>query len=489
MKPWEKYASKDTQSLDGPWAKYAENVSPKEEPGLLSQAAELGSDVLTGVGTAVDYFDAPIRQAIAAPAKMVRGHGIVNSLTDIPAQLGSDPSEAPSFTQIAEMYGIDPRRQKVSSVSIANPMAAFNSDEMIPEEEKVERPSPAELTGAVADTVLGGAGLGLIGKGLSRTAKGLAAPLKATAEASAFKQAGGMLGDFRRAEGKGRLGQLGRAVLDEKVNLPDGSVVPLYKAGDKVEDVAKKAEILKSETGKQIGGVYSGIDEAIANASPEKLKKVFSYERFDPSADAGTLREIISDKFGKKLNGEKVMAAVDPILENMAKRGNSLEETHALRRELDEMVNYAKQTQDLPATQQALKQVRDYVQKKTNKYASEVADVLDLPLAKDLEGLNKKYSNIAEIADISTDKVARNRANRLASPSDYLTGVAGAMTLGPKGLLLGVGNKVARERGAGLLAKGADALSGRAGGLTGDIPMSLSRATSVASNPGRKRGK
>lgn len=442
-------------------------------------AAGAGLAGLQKVGETVDRFSgAPTRAGLLAAVKSDSGDLIgagKNAFAAAKSQFGEDPSLAPTGEQILEESGV-PESYKMR--------VGPNFNEVDVPIRKIG----GFATDIVADPinlVPAGKLSGLIGKGAKAIEEAPNA-MKAFSEGKAIKQAGGMLKDFRRIMGKGRSEDVGQALLRETVGVADESgkikSVPLLKAGDEVEDVAQKSGLLKQQTGEKIGQIYKDIDNKVTDMdflrklSPEEFKKVATSERFEPNKAASELSQMISEKYGKKIDGQKVVARANEILDQVSKRGNSLEDALALKGELDEMVNYSKQTQELPAIQQALVDIRNSIRDKTNKYVDSVAGVLDVENGKELRRLNKLYGNVAEVEKMASDKVARNSANRMLSPSDYFVGGTGAgigaLAGGPAGFLAGaaagVANKVARERGAGILARGAD-LGARA---TGDIaPM------------------
>lgn len=437
------------------------------EPGMLSKVGSAVNDyAIQPLATAIDYTYAPIRQAAMAPVRIAKGE-ISDALLEPIKQLGRSPSEAPTSIQVAEAYGI-PKEKNVSPIAVSNPMMASSYEtNPLDDDSENEKVFPSAQAGMMMDLTFAPA-IDKVAGLAGRKVTSLAQPLKSSSEALALKQSGAMLKDFRRAEGKGKVSQLGRAVLDEVVTLPTESGIKkqkLYRLGDNVEDVAYKANILKEDIGKQIGSVYQVIDDKITDPkvidslTGESIRKINETKRFDPAVDAPEIQRIIAEKFGKKIDGKKVISRVDDILEDIKLRGNSLTDAQELKREIDGKINYAKQTQDLPEIQQALIDIRNYIQTKTNSYVDVVSDAIKFEEGKKLKELNKRYASIAEISEMATDKASRNNANRMFSPTDYLSGAAGYATLGPKGVALAVGNKIARERGPGILASGGDAIS------------------------------
>lgn len=434
-----------------------ESEQPEEESGFdirspvssaLKFGLKTGAKGLQNVGEFVDkYTGAPTRAGLLAG---IKGE---NPLLAAKAQFGEESSQAPTGEQIVGELGMEP--------GFARSAAGFGVDVLA---------DPLNLVPA-------GKLSGLIGKG-AKALEDAPKALKVLSEEKAIKQAGGMLKDFRRLMGKEKIPEVGKALLKETVEVADeaGKIknVPLMKAGDDVEAIAEKSGLLKKQTGEKIGQIYKDIDNKVTDINflrtlpAEDFKKIATAERFDPKISAQELSKTIGEKYGKKIDGEKAVARVNEILDQVSKRGNTLEDALSLKGELDELVNYSKQTQELPIVQQAIIDIRNAIRDKTNNYVEKVADILGVENGKELKRLNKLYGNVAEIEKMSADKVARNAANRMVSPSDYGSGLGGAvigtMSGGPVGGLLtgaaaGAANKLLRERGPGVMARGAELLS------------------------------
>lgn len=151
---YKKVGSDDWAPLDTQSAKAAE-----PEQSTLSKVADVALAPIKAVGTAIDYLDAPIRQAAIAPARIARGEGVVNSLFDIPAQLVKGPSEAPSWKDVYSKYGVPDKPVKMSNLENARPELGLLPDAMFDEADMVNTPSPASRLGFATEMAAGGAGL------------------------------------------------------------------------------------------------------------------------------------------------------------------------------------------------------------------------------------------------------------------------------------------------------------------------------------------
>lgn len=324
--------------------------------------------------------------------------------------------------------------------------------------------------------------------------------LQKISDTTAVKQAGAMLKDFRQLFDKNKLGDIAGTLKNEVVQIPgENGVVTkkILEAGDTFDDVAAKSKVLQDETGKKIGSVYNAIDEKLTDPNlkltPSQLKAIQETPRFNPAIDTSELEHLIRDKFGKKLEGKKVMAKVQGLLEDMKQRSESLTDSLALKGEIDDMINYARSTQDMPMYQQTLKEMRNYIRDKTNVYADKVGGALGVDGAKELSKLNKTYGNAATIYEMASDRVNRESANRMFGLTDTIAGIgvgAGAAAaqgdINPQAFLMGgaagLANRAARKYGPGALSSLTQGLANTAGRLSQSAQV-LKPAVQAISSP------
>lgn len=329
------------------------------------------------------------------------------------------------------------------------------------------------LKGGAIGGLLGGAGQAA-GEGIAagaRAIKGSGEALKKLGQEKAFKATGAMLKDFREAAGKNRIGELGDYLLEKK----------LVKPGANFESIAQGSAKLKEQAGKTIGDVYKKVGEATkVTIDKDKLY--------------GGLIDAVSDpKVRPKVNVDAYDNAMTKIMDDVVGRLDitDVRNVNDAIGDIDDLINYSKRANELPAVQQGYTKIRNELRKIVNKHVDEVADSLgDSKLGEKLRSANKEYQNATQINKISSDRVLREEANRFLSPSDY--GVAGIGSLsgsllgGVQGAALGAGagllNKGARLYGNPLLAKGAVT----AGGLLEKAPglrPSMSLLESAAKAP------
>lgn len=303
---------------------------------------------------------------------------------------------------------------------------------------------------------------GAIGRGVGRAVGSVKKVAGDLSEKAAFKQAGGMLKEFRLAMGRNKLSEIGKDILETKVKVPtEGGALKsetLYKFGDKVDDIARKSNLVKKEVGEEIGSIYKAIDNKLAK-DPQSLSSLKS-RPFNPQEDAAELLSTIEKKYGNKIDGQKVISRAADIVDQIRTRPATMQEALAIKNELDDLINYSKLQQDLPAAQNALIDMRNFIRDRTNKFVEESAESLGVTNGKNIKDLNRKFGNLSTISEMASDKAARESANRAISLTDYIAGGAGFAAAGPGGLLAIGANKLARERGPGMAAVGAKALKG-----------------------------
>jgi hypothetical protein len=275
-------------------------------------------------------------------------------------------------------------------------------------------------------------GVKKVGEGVKNAGKNL----KTYSQNKALKASGAMLKDFRKAVGKKKAGELGQTAIDED----------LVSMGDDIADTAKKAESKVKESGKKIGEIYDKADNvASLNSSDLRgLQNDFieeSSKRLDGTIDADEVAQKI-DKVLSVLHGQK-----NPTFGQLRK----------LRASIDDKINFAKETKDLPAYQEELLHLRN----KVNDLVQSKIGSTNQALKKELLKENKRFSNLAEISKMSKDKMAREESNAAFGLRERISGgvgaTVGAMIGGPVGAGVGavtgaITTKVARKYGTPFVA-------------------------------------
>lgn len=345
--------------------------------------------------------------------------------------------------------------------------------------------SEGKSVSEAADNALteGGKQAAIYGTGEAALQKGVPIAekaLKNLAETSAFKAAGAMLKDFRSAYSQNpqKINELGRTMLDNG----------LVQAGDSVSSIAKKAEVLKRQTGQEIGDVYNKTLDALtdsaktAHVSPE-LRMEIDASGFHPEAQADEMKQAVYNALKGKPGSTQAISKANEVIDELAVNGNHLTPDHALelKGQVDALINWSKKRSDMPLDQEGLLHIRNYINDKIINQVETLDKVMDTPQTKELLRLNKLYGNVSTISNVARDRTLRNAANQSFTLGDKVLaggGLAGGLATGHSlegiaaGAAAGAANHVATKYGAAMTSSLADtAASGLANGVA-DTPVS-----------------
>lgn len=286
------------------------------------------------------------------------------------------------------------------------------------------------ITGAV---VQGGLkGVRKAGEGIKNAGRNL----KTYSQNKSLKASGAMLKDFRKAFGKKKAGELGQTAIDEK----------LVSMGDDIADTAKKAETAVKDSGKKIGAIYGKADDVTSLSSGDirGLNNEFIEES--------------SRRLDGTIDGEDVAGKIEKVLSVLKDNKNpTFGELRKLRASIDDKINFAKETKDLPAYQEELVHLRNKIQDMVKQKIGKANPELSRQLARE----NKRFSNLSDISKMSRDKMAREESNSAFGLRERISGGVGAATGaiigGPVGAGVGavtgaITTKVARKYGTPFVA-------------------------------------
>lgn len=322
-------------------------------------------------------------------------------------------------------------------------------------QERLKNAGMGALTGLIAQGSI---------EGIAKAARGIRAipnNLKRFSEIKSFKASGAMLKDFRREFGRKKVNDIGRSMLDYKI----------VSLGDDVADIAKKAEIMRSEVGGNISKLYGGADELVTarlnTLKPEQAKKIL-----DNSLNTSRLRSEFLQEMGSRLknnvNRNKVTKQMRQTLDDIAELGDglTLQKWKELRESLDDSIDFAKKN-ELGTVKGELVSLRNKMQDMAKKKLGAIDDVFGGSRLKEINKFNKDYGNLKTVSDMAKDKVAREEANALMGLRERISGgvgaVVGGMAAGPMGALAGgalgsVATKAMRQYGNPATARIADSL-------------------------------
>lgn len=303
-----------------------------------------------------------------------------------------------------------------------------------------------------------GAAIGGTLSGAASKIPDAAEALNNLAETKAFKAAGAMLKDFRKAAATGQVQDTGRFILDNG----------LLKAGDTVADVAEKASALKDSVGEQLGKGYDAASQILPKLGPEAVERV-SAAGFNPVRDKAEILKAAKEELGYSFRAKGALSQISDYLDELAeKHGDktlNVRDTNSIKTALDKTaINWERNplTRD-PDAETALKTFRGYLGNKVSNQVQTIGEAIGNPeAAKNLADLNSKYGMASKVARIANDRVNRDAANQMLSLTDKIAASgAAAAKGGAPGLAAaaaaGIGSKVARTFGNGVIATGANA--------------------------------
>lgn len=468
--PWEKYQATNANTDQAPWLKYQASPStsdPKMSAGKASAVqGEAGAllglrPVVAGAGAAAGAFTGTNgtfgSKLAAAKDAFTQGRADANDEQNLARQqypiigaaasIGGSLLTAPLLPATVGLRG---------AIGLGAGMGV------------AQAAGSAQNASDAATDIAGGVGLGAAGYGAAKTIGGA---LSSFAESKAYKAAGAMLKDFRAAFNRDpeKINELGRTMLDNG----------LVKMGDDVGSIAKKSELLKRQTGQQIGEVYNKVLDTMTDPKvnmPPEVRMAVEASGFHPEAQAEEMKTIVSQEFKGKPGSTGAIHKANQVIDEMAVNGNHLTPDHALelKGSIDSMINWSKKSQDLPMDQEALKTVRGYIQDKLNNQVKTIDSVLQSPQSKELKRLNSLYGNVATIANVSRDRALRESANKSFGLTDSVMAGGGlgagalvGLGMGHEGMGAAIGgiaaaaaNKMGRTYGNAAMASGANSLAG-----------------------------
>jgi hypothetical protein len=307
--------------------------------------------------------------------------------------------------------------------------------------------SPLQLDARFKNSLIGGT-LGYVTQGalegVSIGGKAASNYFKGKAGEKAIAAIGANKADMKKLGEKGAI-KLGQDARDA------GLVGPLSTPSR----IAKNADKMKDEVGEQIGGLIDSADAA--GATKVDGTKIGLAILEDP--------EIIAAKTTPGSGG--MYSAALKEAETIASNGEmTLKQAHALRRNIDQNINFNKRRTDLkPGEAEVLYKIRDAI----NSAMNESVDAMrGSQGANALKKANAQYSKLSRIQSIAENRVAMNSSNRTFGLTDNILAGAGASIggtiAGPVGAAVGgaIGggvSKLGRTFGKGVQSSAANVSS------------------------------
>lgn len=334
---------------------------------------------------------------------------------------------------------------------------------------------PLQISERVENALYGtglGALTGGVASGLQKGSRALARSpesAKELAQAQAFKGTGAMLKDYRAADRKDQIGEIGQYILDRG----------LLKAGDSVDDVAAKAAAIEAESGGRLSKLYTDAKGAI-QSGPLSAP---AFTGFNPARDKAAILAEAEKKLGVEVDKTAALKKLSDYIDELAEqyKGRTLDpgEANRVKSALDKKVKYSRNpVLPDPSTEQAFYSGRTSVSKAIDADIDAIGNAVGDPkMLQKLKEANRDYGTSKQIGDIASDRALRDSANRMLSLTDTIAGGAagtvggiGSVAAGGDGgdsakatfvagLLGALTNKAGRKYGPGLLANSANAVS------------------------------
>jgi hypothetical protein len=274
--------------------------------------------------------------------------------------------------------------------------------------------------------------------------------LKSVANSAAFKSLGPYARNVLKHAQDGRIGEIGRELLDSKVIrwLPAG-----YKG------LAERAKGVMEPAGRAIGEITKELSAGGAGVDRNLIATALEQKLIQPTELESVAKR--NDFFRKQIERFRAGSA------------SSLNDIHALKGQAKAGINWERpRGADVPDEEAFLRALYSELKDAISGSSRTAAAAAGSDVSDRLHAAKKTYGAAKEAVNVATGRDAREFANRFISPSDYITGVGGAIggvalggdsiedraKMGAAGLGLGLLNKLGRTYGNPLIAKGADAI-------------------------------
>jgi hypothetical protein len=314
--------------------------------------------------------------------------------------------------------------------AIRNPSDTEGEVSPLQLKERVQNSAQDAATGAVIQ-----GGLEVVKK-VGEGVKGASKNIKTWSQNKALKSVGYMKKDFEKAFGKKKTAEIGQAIIDEKIS----------GLGDDITDISKNSEAALKSSGKRIGQIYDKADD------------ITSLSQGDVSGLNNDFIEESAKRLDGTIDGKAVASKMEDVLEVLRDNKNpTFGQLRKLRSSIDDKINFAKESKDLPLYQEELLHLRNKIQ---DLVKGKIGSV-NPELSKSLVSENRKFSQFSDISKISRKKMAGENSNAAFGLRERISGGVGATIGGmiggipgaAAGAVLGtINTKLARQYGTPFVA-------------------------------------
>lgn len=333
--------------------------------------------------------------------------------------LKKDAKDSPVLSGVAQLGGglMSPVNKIMPNASLAKSGAAIGavnsfgaSDADNLQDLAVDTAGGTILGGVLGKTV--DVASPYVGKAVDKAKTFVGENAKDLAEQMAFKSSGAMLKDFRAENGRGRINDIGRHMLDNKT----------VSAFDSVDDVAAKALQAKSDAGDKLDDIY--------NQASKVYKEKMLDVGFNPARDKESVLASAKAELGDTVGAGSALQRLSDYLDEIAVNNTmplNLRRTNDIKGALDEQINYSRNplTKE-PAVEKAFYGGRKELQ---NIVDDGMVAIGGDDLANQLRAANKDYGMSSQVNKIAQDRIQREAANKMFGLTDTIAG-AGSVGYG-----------------------------------------------------------
>jgi hypothetical protein len=356
-----------------------------------------------------------------------------------------------------------------------------------------------------------GGGSTAAAEGLSTGARALGDKLKTAAERRSFKGLGPYSREAQQAYSKGQLESVGRELLDS--GIYDGKMPVSY------QKVAERAGKVRGETGEKIGALLDALESRAGAAEGATAADQAFAVPGKTAAKAGVSRQAIADALEHDLLTSGALpgsapdnASLKALIEEFRNGGESilpLKQARELKQLAKSAINWDRLPgADIPLKEQFYRSLYGKVGSGLEDAASALAGDAGEGTAKEYMALKNRYGAMKQAERIAGKREAKEFANRLISPSDYMMGGLGAtagfasggdledrIKRGLVGAGAGAANHMARIYGNQVAARLLDSVASKASSAApvlasvGDNPAALQAAIAGLAEKARGAGR
>lgn len=219
---------------------------------------------------------------------------------------------------------------------------------------------------------------------------------------------------------------------------PNPEFVALEKGGDIAENLKQAyADELNNPlySDSERSAIQNELNQKIANNTGPNIDLEFKKITEDFSKN-------IAEKYKGKAGGSEIVNKIQNVLDDISSNEQvSFSKAKEIRSSIDDLINYNKANNEMTSVQSELKNLRNSIQDKVKENLAKIDDHAGTDFLSQFTKENKRYSNLAELSKIATDKSARMNSNSAFGLREQIGGGAGgaigATIGGPVGAAIG----------------------------------------------------